>query len=258
VSFLLLLLVAAIVKFVISDLFAGLPWVAQQIVRLAARLLPEGDRARWEAEWLAETQAVPGRGVLALIFATSVLLRAPATRAALQPDAPKLRSLAGQRVFDVAFSAWALLALLPILGLAALLVRTSSPGPILYASIRRGAHGREFRYLKFRTMAVATSDGLGNVEVTRVGRLLRRYSIDEMPQLINVLRGDMSFVGPARFRWDDRERVAKPGVVSWTSVLRTEEGSRRDAEMARSWTLRETLRLLGRTVLVVFRRRPPR
>jgi len=106
------------------------------------------------------------------------------------------------RVRDVAVAAIATAVLSPLLVLVALAIRLDTPGPVLFCQRRGGRHGKPFWCLKFRTMTV-TEDGPvirhaspDDKRVTRVGRFLRRTSIDELPQLINVLRGDMSLVGP--------------------------------------------------------------
>lgn len=111
-------------------------------------------------------------------------------------------SAAAKRAFDIALSAGALLALLPALLIIALAVVLESPGPALFRQRRTGIDGRVFTILKFRSMTV-TEDGdhvahatRGDKRVTRVGEFLRQTSLDELPQLINVLRGDMAIVGP--------------------------------------------------------------
>jgi lipopolysaccharide/colanic/teichoic acid biosynthesis glycosyltransferase len=108
----------------------------------------------------------------------------------------------GKRVLDIAVSLTALLLLVPVLVVIAALVKLSSPGPVFYRQQRVSRGGRLFQLFKFRTM-VAGADRLapnvsatGDPRVTRVGSFLRRSYLDELPQLVNVLRGDMSLVGP--------------------------------------------------------------
>jgi lipopolysaccharide/colanic/teichoic acid biosynthesis glycosyltransferase len=118
-------------------------------------------------------------------------------RAALSP-----REQAIKRGIDIVLSWIGLIILLPILLAAAIAIRLDSPGPVLFRQTRYGFDGRPFRIYKFRTMSVMENGDVvpqaqrGDKRVTRVGRWLRRYSIDELPQLINVLIGDMSLVGP--------------------------------------------------------------
>jgi len=107
----------------------------------------------------------------------------------------------GKRMFDLIVSVPAVIILSPLLGLIALLVRLSSTGPILFIQERLGQHGRVFRLYKFRTMytqpRVPNRELIGrDPEITFIGYWLRRFKLDELPQLINVIKGDMSLVGP--------------------------------------------------------------
>ncbi|MCB1498887.1 MAG: sugar transferase [Bauldia sp.] len=104
---------------------------------------------------------------------------------------------------DIVGAALALFVLFPLLSIAAVAVRLTTPGPIVYSQLRIGLHGRPFRIYKFRTLYADRCDESGLIQavpgddrITPVGRLLRRTNIDELPQLWNVLKGDMSLVGP--------------------------------------------------------------
>ena len=140
------------------------------------------------------------------------------------------------RTLDILVSALALFALAPLLLLLALLIRLDSSGPVLFRQTRTGLNGRVFRIYKFRTMRVL-EDGpevrqatQGDARVTPVGRLLRRTHLDELPQLLNVLWGDMALVGPrphalAHDEFYGREIPAyrlrfqvKPGMTGWAQV----------------------------------------
>lgn len=107
-----------------------------------------------------------------------------------------------KRVFDVVLSLFALLLLSPLLGAAAAAIALESGAPVLFRQTRLGLGGREFRIYKFRSMVKDAAaigpyhTASGDPRITRVGRVLRRTSIDELPQLLNVLKGDMSLVGP--------------------------------------------------------------
>lgn len=137
-----------------------------------------------------------------------------------------------KRAFDIAVSAAALIVLSPLLLLLVVVVRISSPGPALFRQERVGRHGKSFHIHKFRTMRADAEGPLvstGNDRrITTVGRLLRRSKIDELPQLIDVLRGDMSIVGPRpevlRYvaLWPEDQRAlilsVRPGITDPASI----------------------------------------
>jgi lipopolysaccharide/colanic/teichoic acid biosynthesis glycosyltransferase len=138
------------------------------------------------------------------------------------------------RALDVAGASVALAAASPALALAAVAVRLEDGGPVLYRQRRVGLHGEEFELVKLRTMVVgAEQEGAGwavdegDPRITRVGRLLRRLSLDELPQLWNVVRGDMSLIGPRPTlsyqveRYTERQRrrlEVKPGITGWAQI----------------------------------------
>lgn len=137
-----------------------------------------------------------------------------------------------KRVFDVVAAGSGLVLLWPLLFALAIAIRLDSPGPALYTAVRTGRWGKPFRILKLRTMVVdADRDGmttaLGDPRTTRVGCWLRRWKLDELPQLLNVVRGDMSIVGPrpelpyytARYVGDERDILTVlPGITDYSSI----------------------------------------
>jgi lipopolysaccharide/colanic/teichoic acid biosynthesis glycosyltransferase len=138
------------------------------------------------------------------------------------------------RALDVAVAGVGLALASPLLALAALATKLEGGGPVLYRQTRVGRHGEDFEVLKLRTMVVGAEKlgagyavDKGDTRITRVGRILRRTSIDELPQLWNILRGDMSVVGPRptlRYqveRYDERQRrrlEIRPGLTGWAQV----------------------------------------
>ncbi len=144
-----------------------------------------------------------------------------------------------KRSFDILVSATALILLSPVLLATATAIRLDSPGPALHRAMRAGQGGRLFTLLKFRSMVAGAEDqgpgitGADDPRITRVGRFLRRAKLDELPQLWNVLRGDMSLVGPrpedpryvALYTPEQRRLLdARPGITSPASIAyRNEE-----------------------------------
>lgn len=145
-----------------------------------------------------------------------------------------------KRAFDIVFALAALIALLPLFLLLAVWIKLDSPGPVIYKQVRVGRFGRHFRFYKFRTMRNdadrirqallkdnQSADGVifkmkADPRITRIGRYLRKFSIDELPQLFNVLVGDMSLVGPRpplpdevkQYTLEDRKRLnVTPGLT---------------------------------------------
>jgi len=194
-----------------------------------------------------------------------------------------------KRLVDVVFALCGLILFAPLMLVIALAVRRSSPGPVLFRQLRMGERDRPFRMLKFRTM-VADAEDLkadllsfnkhcsedprmfkmaGDPRVTRVGRVLRRFSLDELPQLFNVLRGEMSMVGPRplvlaedRFvlEWARDRLSLKPGVTGPWQVLGAseipfEEMVKLDYLYVTGWSPMSDLKLIFRTVPAIFRTR---
>lgn len=189
-----------------------------------------------------------------------------------------------KQVFDFLFSLAALIATAPVLIAAAVAVKLTSKGPVFYSSERIGIDGKPFRMLKFRTMVdgadtqiehlLALNESAGGMlfkmredpRVTPVGRILRRFSIDELPQFINVLKGDMSVVGPRpplrreveNYDGDVKRRLlVKPGVsglwqVSGRSDLSWEESVRLDLSYVDNWSMSGDLMIIAKTIKAVL------
>jgi exopolysaccharide biosynthesis polyprenyl glycosylphosphotransferase len=204
----------------------------------------------------------------------------------LHMERPELRGVRRltKEAFDRISATVGILLLAPILVSIALAVKASSRGPMLFRQERVGRGGRTFTMLKFRSMVVeadsmvdrlaAHSDGNGvlfkkrtDPRVTRVGRVLRRYSLDELPQLFNVLRGDMSLVGPRpplqreveQYGRDMHRRfLVKPGLtglwqVSGRSDLSWDDSVRVDVRYVENWSLTFDFMILWKTVGAVVR-----
>lgn len=189
-----------------------------------------------------------------------------------------------KRMMDFAFAGAAVLALLPVFVVCALAVKLGDGGPILFTQQRVGRRGRTFPCFKFRTMCVDAEAKLaavaamnevdgpvfkikGDPRITAVGRFLRRYSLDELPQLFNVLRGEMSIVGPRpplpsevkKYDWWQRRRISvRPGITCiWQVWGRNKVTFQRwmemDMEYIDNWTLWRDCKIIMRTAFAVFR-----
>ena len=237
------------------------------IARRVGRLRPCGDRA--------------GRATVAVVSPLEHRVGVASARPGCLAQACRRRGrgLDGPGVFA------------PVLLAIALLIRLDSPGPVLFRQVRRGHRGRPFRMLKFRTMVADAEQRLGDLEscnesaggvlfklrhdprVTRLGRFLRRSSLDELPQLINVLKGEMSLVGPRPLQLRDSDRLRAvdpqgyrrrlqvlPGLtgpwqVGGRSDLDYEQMVELDLDYVANHSLGRDLVIIGRTIpTVVFRR----
>ena len=261
-------------------------WLHRAARRRAVGRLPEGLRARYDEEWESAIEETPGE-ILKLIFSVGLLRAAvKIRRAALQRSAgPEARLLALKRAFDVVFSAEVLALLAPLLLAIAIVIKLDSPGSIFYTTDRVGKKGVVFRCIKFRTMACDpvsrrvefTHPGepgslffkvSNEPRLTRIGRFLRRFSYDELPQFINVLRGEMSVVGPrpplvgemAKRNPDDLRRLdVTPGVTGLWQVQRREdplssEDKSLDVAYIDNWSIWLDFKILLRTVFAVISR----
>ncbi|MCC8964856.1 sugar transferase [Bradyrhizobium sp. Pear76] len=202
-----------------------------------------------------------------------------------------------KRVLDIAVSVTAILLLAPVLVAVWVAIRLDSPGPAIFCQRRVGRGERPFNCFKFRTLRHKADDNIhrdairrvwakevlsndpdapykltDDPRVTRVGRVLRRTSVDELPQLVNVLRGEMSIVGPRPaipyeleyFRdWHHRRHIVKPGITGLCQVrgrgrLGPDAMLEMDVEYAMNWTLWTDLKLIALTVPAVLRGRGAR
>ena len=226
-----------------------------------------------------------------LLLCRSAALGAGLAVGLIAPHAQRSRSTAGlslanrplKRALDLLLSALGLIPAVPVMLGAAIAIKLESPGPAFFVQERGGEGGRPFKMLKLRTMVDGADDGLdvlldanplrgpvfklpGDPRVTRVGRFLRRWSIDELPQLFNILRGEMSLVGPRpdqlRFvnRYDERQRrrlIVKPGLtgpaqVAGRGMLDFEQRLELELDYIEHYSLGRDAAILLRTVGAVL------
>lgn len=206
--------------------------------------------------------------------------QAPASTGAVAPESCAVAESRLKRAFDFTLALGALLVFLPLLLTVAMLVRLESPGPALFRQRRTGLNGRIFTVFKFRTMTVAEDGAVvrqavkGDARITPLGAVLRKFSLDELPQILNVLKGDMSLIGPRphavahdelwgrqiegynlRFR-------ARPGLTGYAAVcgFRGEvrelgaisDRVRADNEYIDTWSFALDMKILWRTLPLIF------
>ncbi|WP_432891807.1 sugar transferase [Kribbella sp. CA-245084] len=268
------------------DILAGVDQFDVEVVAVAADPELAGHSLR-KLSWALEQRGVelivsPG---IVEVAGPRISIRPVAGLSLLHLERP---SVSGgphmlKTIFDRVVGCLLLLGISPILLVTALLVKLTSRGPVLFRQIRVGRGGEQFQMLKFRTMVAdaearkaelhALNQGNGilfkmrdDPRITKVGKYLRRFSIDELPQLVNVLRGDMSLVGPrpplpaevAQYAIDDARRMlVKPGLtglwqVSGRSDLTWEESMRLDLRYADNWSIALDLLILWKTARAVL------
>jgi exopolysaccharide biosynthesis polyprenyl glycosylphosphotransferase len=201
-------------------------------------------------------------------------------------DLPKYSGwqYAVKRISDVIFSSVVLLCLLPVFAVIAILIKHEDGGPVFFSQVRIGRNGKLFRIHKFRSMCVDAEAKLAELRhlneaegllfkitsdprITKIGRVLRKFSLDELPQFWDVLMGNMSIVGPRPLPMNEsdqysdadlRRLLTKPGItglwqVNGRSDLSWEESIRLDLHYVENWSLLSDVIIVIRTVFVVFR-----
>jgi sugar transferase (PEP-CTERM system associated) len=190
----------------------------------------------------------------------------------------RLRTMVSKRLVDAVLSTVALVMLLPLIVLVAVLIKLDSPGPVFYRQLRVGLRGVCYEILKFRSMHIdAEKEGarwasLNDARVTRTGRWMRRWRIDELPQLINVIKGDMSLVGPRPERptyvqrlkesipYYDLRHTVRQGITGWAQIRFRYAASEEDSHLklqydlyyVKNLSLSLDLRILLETIRVVL------
>lgn len=180
-----------------------------------------------------------------------------------------------KRIIDVIISLIGIIVLIPVFGLISILIKVDSPGPILFKQKRFGMHKQHFYILKFRTMRIDTPKDspthlLENPEywITKVGKFLRRTSLDELPQIFNILKGDMSIIGPRPALWnqfdliDERDKYGANdvpvGLTGWAQIngrdeLEIEVKAKLDGEYTKKIGLIMDIKCFFGTILSVLR-----
>jgi len=267
----ILLAASVVISLLILEFESWAPKVAERLRRRAIALLPMRHRERADEEWQLVLQETPGPVSKVLVAATWFVKAGCAPASTLQD--------AAIRAADVAFALLLLFFLAPLLFGVSLAIYCSSPGPILYTHRRIGKDGRAFPCLRFRTMlldrhqqaqAMLPPDDISDEgwqeprrlsadpRISMIGRFLRRRALHTLPELVNVLRGEMSLIGPRAIREDDAEslgrnldqlRSVRPGMLPPSFTAELEGFGDRievDAEYAQS-------RSLGKYLITLFK-----
>jgi lipopolysaccharide/colanic/teichoic acid biosynthesis glycosyltransferase len=202
----------------IADEFkAWSPWIVGKTIRCAVRQLPEDQRERFSEEWHAHVNDIPGDAgklIVALGFLS----------ASWRMSSPDRIFVFSKRLLDLALSIVGLAFFSPLFIVAAAAIKIESRGPVLFRQTRRGFNNDTLQVFKFRTMRVTEDDQVcshvinNDSRVTWIGRWLRLWNVDELPQLINVLLGQMSIVGPRPVVLNTYPHDVKPGITGWAQV----------------------------------------
>ncbi|CAM1373360.1 Capsular polysaccharide synthesis protein [Tenacibaculum litopenaei] len=180
-----------------------------------------------------------------------------------------------KRVFDIVLAVCLIIGLIPVYLVIGLIIYLQDFGTPIFKQIRVGKEGREFMFYKFRSMPLKTpnveSHEKDKLQITPFGKFIRRTNLDELPQFFNVLKGDMSFIGPRppipsqvnliKLRRSNKALTLKPGLTGWAQVnsydhMPEEEKAKFDGEYAEKVSLSMDLLILGKTV-VYFTKKPP-
>jgi O-antigen biosynthesis protein WbqP len=180
-----------------------------------------------------------------------------------------------KRVFDILAVSVLLIVLLPVISIIALFIKLHDGGPIVFKQVRIGRNGREFLFMKFRSMPMNTpnvvSTNIGVLNITPIGKIIRRTNLDEIPQFINVLKGDMSLIGPRpslptqqnllRMRTENGSIKLRPGLTGWAQVnaydfMPEDEKANFDGEYYKKFGVMMDLKIILRTVNY-FSKKPP-
>lgn len=196
------------------------------------------------------------------------------SEAEVELPTPSQPARMSKAIADRIMALFALILLAPAFLLIAVLIKLTSPGPVFFRQTRAGLRGRAFSIVKFRTMVEeAESVGMGlmtnrdDPRVTRVGRILRQFSLDELPQLINIVIGDMSLIGPRPTlpyqveRYTSRQRgrlLMRPGITGWAQIhgrkrLSWPERIEYDLWYVQNWSLLLDLQIMVRTIPIALR-----
>jgi lipopolysaccharide/colanic/teichoic acid biosynthesis glycosyltransferase len=265
ICFAVLAILAATASRMIADDFkAWAPWIVRYLIRRAVRRLHKNQRERFAEEWSSHVNEIPGEiGKLLVAFG---FLRASWK---MTPDLGQDLPFAFfKRAFDLCLSAFAIVLLVPLMLVAVLCIKAESRGPAVYWSTRRGYKNKTIRLFRFRTFFLNEDGGPNSGQVTWIGKFLRHTALEELPQLFNVILGDISFVGP-RPRPNvglEKEPTVqydmKPGITGMEQIS-NKTGNERETQAHDIWyaehrSILLDLKIIFWTIARLISGRPPR
>jgi lipopolysaccharide/colanic/teichoic acid biosynthesis glycosyltransferase len=268
---LLALSIAVAGRFMSDEIKSWCRWLHGKLRRIAVARLPVRCRERYDEEWESGLDEIPGE-ILKLVYSIGLIWAAAGIRSSvLKSTANAKRAFSPlKRLFDIMLSGIVLIFLFPMLAAIAIAIKLGSDGPVFYTSERVGKNGRVFRCIKFRTMTLGYENGhiritrMGDPRITRLGNFLRKFSFEELPLLFNVLRADMSFIGPrAPIAGKVREHKqcslslleVSPGLTGQWQIQPNPDPSteeRSSSVCAKKRSLWLDLKILHRTIFVVI------
>jgi lipopolysaccharide/colanic/teichoic acid biosynthesis glycosyltransferase len=275
-AFLLALLLALLGAVIEAELKAWSPQLGRWLIRRAAAPLPQPHHDRYLEEWSRELDEVPDGPLTRLCVALRLVLG----RASLARELGVPQTVVGltgtlKRLCDIVLAGCGLVIAVPLLVVIATCIKVVDGGPVIFRQRRIGLNGKPFAMLRFRTMVVDTEPSpsplvdadLGEIlvdlqgpHVTRLGRFLRRYSLDELPEIFNILTGSMSLVGPRprrKMEWDilGWEPVpVRPGLTGlWQLEGQPDEDQQRlDREYVKRWSIWLDIKIVFKTFVAVL------
>jgi lipopolysaccharide/colanic/teichoic acid biosynthesis glycosyltransferase len=268
---LLTIFIAVVSPLLADELKAWSCWLPLKLLRMAVAMLPEKYRDRYNEEWQGVIEEIPGQ-LLRLGYSIGLLRAAIGIRNAAPPCALRdgtTFALLLKRMIDLTFAGTSILFLSPQIIMIAIAIKLDSPGPVFYGSERIGKNGLVFRCFKFRTMASNADERSREMfriphdpRITRLGHFLRKYSLDELPQFLNVLRGEMSLVGPRPPLVSEVKEYkqmllldVKPGITGLWQVNRHQKPSMTNyvsmnVNYIKNWSIWLDIKIILRTIWI--------
>jgi exopolysaccharide production protein ExoY len=275
------IIVGILSRLAAEELKAWSPTIVAKFASIAVQRLPTDQKERFTEEWDSDLSSIPGE-VSKIIYAFDLIRAAGNISIQSKGSRRSLLDRSAKRLLDFAVAAIALITIFPVMLAISIVVKITSPGPIFFSEERIGKDGRRFLIRKFRTMYVngqtilrqhlrnnpGAAEGwmkagliANDPRVTPIGRILRRLSLDELPQFWNVFNGEMSLVGPPPLRSIPHHEGtaaydgAKPGITSIWSISQYDSDGRDgvDSDHNEKESFWSDIKTLIQTVLIVLR-----